>query len=140
MEGLIKTYLTIANGMALPYGKVQVESDLLSKTMFSGKFVEARDLIVFVNSLEFKTVRPDDYFEQALETATQEAKRKGSNKIHVHTDDPPINPQVKEILELILSTTGDKQARAEQLYTILSDKGYEQDVMDKVMKFVQDKF
>lgn len=138
MEGIIKTYLSIATNMAEPYGKKQVESDLMGKTMFSGKFVEARDLIGFVNSLGFKTVRPDDYFQSAVRVATEEAKKNGSNIIRVHTDDPPIHPQVKTILELILSTSGDGESRAETLSKTLSDQNFQKEVIDKVVKFVQD--
>lgn len=53
-------YLLIAAGMKEPYGRVQVESDFIGKYFFNGKFAQARDVISFVNSLGFKTIRPDD--------------------------------------------------------------------------------
>jgi len=144
MNKLIAEYLSIADEMEEDQlsGRVQVESDFLGKRMFSGDFSEARDLVTFVRDLGFDTVRSPDHAKQAFaEAANRKAKKSGSSKIHVIIDDPAIHPDVETILTLIVSCSSvDNNVNVDGLVQALKDKNYDQVVINKVVKFVKDKF
>jgi len=131
MKWYIETYLKEVIAVKSPYGKTQVHSNYLNTCKQYGVYPQAREVLAFIDSLGFEVVKSDDYFKQIFEMAAN------SKQTEFIIDDPAIDADTKFVLDAMLATINDERCDIDKLVTMLSSRNYSQQVIDKVVGFVQ---